>query len=94
MDIIIYNKLYMIIRCDWALTIMYLSWLFNIYCVILFTVKFCFVFSQQLFFIIFFCDETIKSSYIFSRECYSLTSPDPVYPDLVGELVGSLWERL
>ena len=89
----------MIIRCDWALTIIYLSWLFNIYSVILFTVKFCFVFSQQFlsfffFSFFFFFDETIKSSYIFSRECYSLTSPDPVYPDLVGELVGLLWERL
>ena len=38
-DIIIYNKLYMIIRCDWALTIMYLSWLLNIHCGILFSVK-------------------------------------------------------
>ena len=87
---IIYKKLYMIIRCDMALAIMYLSWFLNIYCVILFTVKCC-IFSQQL--IIFFSDETISSSCIFSRECYSLTSPDPVHPDLVGTLGCSVWER-
>ena len=87
---IIYKKLYMIIRCDMALAIMYLSWFLNIYCVILFTVKCC-IFSQQL--IIFFSDGTISSSCIFSRECYSLTSPDPVYPDLVGTLGCSVWER-
>ena len=80
----------MIIRCDMALAIMYLSWFLNIYCVILFTVKCC-IFSQQL--IIFFSDGTISSSCIFSRECYSLTSPDPVHPDLVGTLGCSVWER-
>ena len=43
----------MIIRCDWALAIMYLSWLLNIHCLIMFTVKFC-IFSQQFLYIYFF----------------------------------------
>ena len=71
----------MIIRCDWALAVMYLSWLLNIHCVILFTVKCCILCLQ-----LFFHDETIRSSCISSRECYTPTSPDPIYPDLVGTL--------
>ena len=80
----------MIIRRDMALAIMYLSWLLNIHCVILFTVKCIF---SSIFFFFFSSDETIRSSCILNRECYSLTSPDPVYLDLVGTLGCSVWER-
>ena len=51
------------------------------------------LYFQPAIFYFFFCDETIRSSCIFSRECYFLTSTDPVYPDLEGTLGCSVWER-
>ena len=83
---------------------MYLSWLLNIHCVILFTVKCC-IFSQHFSVCFCFLDEAIRSSCIFSLWL-------PLTPSIltlwarwgaqygntdgynVGKLVGTLWASL
>ena len=96
---IIYNKLYMIIRCDMALAIMYLSWFFKyslcytVYCVVLY-----FQPAINYFFL------RWNNQFILHLQSWMLLSdfpwPRPPWPCghtgvlSVGTLVGTLWASL